>query len=142
METLLPSSRFAVVYIMGSVAELLQATSALVVLVEEYSVAVQCVLMSNVNKAPRGEDGTRRVSFDDVPGPLAVGLEFRVDSPPTGTVNFPSHHANLRLGLEAGLDVEVVSQFCFNPSKLLRWLTRMNSAMEELAQDALAERAK
>ena len=38
-----------------------------------------------------------RVSFDDVPGPLAVGLEFRVDSPPTGTVNFPSHHANLNL---------------------------------------------
>lgn len=34
--------------------------------------------------------------------------------------------------MAAGLDVEVVSQFCFNPSKLLRWLTRMNSAMEEL----------
>jgi len=38
----------------------------------------------------------------------------------------------VRLGLEAGLDVEVVTQFCFNPSKLLRWLTRMSSAMEEL----------
>ncbi|CAE7229695.1 metF [Symbiodinium natans] len=41
----------------------------------------------------------------------------------------------VRLVLEAGLDVEVVTQFCFNPFKLLRWLTRTHSAMEGLRAD-------
>jgi len=40
-----------------------------------------------------------------------------------------------RLVLQAGLQVVVATQFCFNPRHLLRWLRNATSALEELQED-------